>query len=214
MKNCIIYILFVTIGLQISVAQNHEYIFKTNELKKYSISEGVDNPEIVYSLEISTYNDPYLEKNIDNDEKLKSHLSNISKFKNLKRLIIYGDHIDTGFLLNFLAHNNKIEDVYVLRANKLNWSNFFTFLNGYKNLKYLKISQVDDLKITDDICNNSNLLVFALVDTKVTFFSEDFSKLDNLETFSIDGTNLILKEALELSQKSKHSRIYHFFLMN
>lgn len=184
------YLLFITIFFNSLTAQNAEYTLKKGELKKYSITEGIKNPNIVYSLEVSTYNDPFLKRNIKNKQKLKSHLSKISEFKNLRRLVIYTDIIDLEFLLTYLAGNSKVEDLHLMRATNVDWSSFFLFLNNYENLKHLKISQSSDLIITNDIYKNKNLSSFSLVDVDISRFSEDFFNLDFLDTFSIDGTNL------------------------
>ena len=132
----VLFLVMVIFLFQKIIAQQVEFSIDEKDLKYYSLKEGAKNPEQVYALKVSIYNDKYLNKNRDNPKKLKEYFSRIAEFDNLRSLTVDGYGLDISPLFDVIQSLKKLEKLYVYRNPRFDFSLLFDN-NSLKDIKYL-----------------------------------------------------------------------------
>jgi len=221
MKYIAINILFLIICFN-AIGQNGYYI-QTNQLKIYkNLTKALKEPDIVYSLYLSYFEDKKLKTN--NTFELKKYLSKINNFNNLYSIGF--DYLNISEIPS-LENFKYLETITISRMNNLNWEKLFINISKCPNLKYLVICQCDSINITskisllknlkslnigytknliisDSIQYNKQLKILGLGSNELINLPKNIGLIPNLEEFSItDNGNLNFRDAFEILSNCK-----------
>ncbi len=190
MKKTIFFLIQIVISFNLLNAQVVSFDIDKYQLKHYkTIKKALKTPDNVYALSISSHTDKKLFKhNINNDSiKLKLHLENISKFKNL-----YSLTIDDLGIINFpdISECEYLEEVCVSRLNNLNWNSFFSEIEKNKNIKYIRITGCDNVEITKKIGNIKELKSLTISYSNYLVIDSNIGNLKKLEYVTFNKNNL------------------------